>query len=277
VHRLLQTFCELDICCTITGTCPAYIAGVLTSYYRTSPFIGRLNIAIKPSTIPDSIYRKADTFVIGNFQFHLTNWEEYEAFPDYSNYDITFEDVTVCFSIAVVDVSTSCGSKSSINFTEFIWYYLCEYGFKMHAIFCVPLDTPTVLHLIHHWAASDGWNSDSLCHGCSEDLRLTIEPIVGNCTGERSCGCNVCLRQPPSLRNLTSHTVFHLTFNLTSFTLTDKTLYHQYRYAVESNVVPDGRLIPLSYSHLICSFVRDKRHTLSKRFHDACVIPSERY
>ena len=37
VHQLLQKFCELDICCTITGTYPAYIAGVLTSYYTSSP------------------------------------------------------------------------------------------------------------------------------------------------------------------------------------------------------------------------------------------------
>jgi len=36
VYRLLQTFCELDICCTITGTYPAYIAGVLTSYYNST-------------------------------------------------------------------------------------------------------------------------------------------------------------------------------------------------------------------------------------------------
>jgi len=39
VHHLLQTFCELDICCTIIGYYPAYIAGVLTSYYRNSPVI----------------------------------------------------------------------------------------------------------------------------------------------------------------------------------------------------------------------------------------------
>ena len=119
----------------------------------------------------------------------------------------------------------------------------------MHAIVCVPLGTPTVLHVNHHRAASDGWNSDSQCHECSEDFRLTIQPFVG---------CNVCLRQPPSLRNTTSHTVFHLTFNLSQFTLSGRTLYHQYLYAVESNVVPNDRLIPLSFYHVIYSFVRDK-------------------
>ena len=39
VHRSLQTFFELDICCTITGTYPAYIAGVLASYYNSTPCI----------------------------------------------------------------------------------------------------------------------------------------------------------------------------------------------------------------------------------------------
>jgi len=71
VHQLLQTFCELDICCTITGTYRAFIAGILTSYYRSSPCIGGLHIAIITSTILDNIYRKADTFVIGPFQFRL--------------------------------------------------------------------------------------------------------------------------------------------------------------------------------------------------------------
>jgi len=144
VHHLLQSFCELDSCCTITGIYPAHIAGVLTSYYHTSPVIGRLYIARTPSSILDNIYRKADTFAIGLFQLHVTDWEEYEVFPDYSNYAITFEDVIVCFSFAIVDVSTTCGSKFIINLTEFIWYHLCEFGFEMHAIVCVPLGTPTV-------------------------------------------------------------------------------------------------------------------------------------
>jgi len=47
----------------------------------------------------DNTYRKTDTFVIGPFQFRLFEWQEYEAFHDYSNYEITFEDVTVAFQL----------------------------------------------------------------------------------------------------------------------------------------------------------------------------------
>jgi len=158
---------------------------------------------------------------------------------------------------------------------------MCGFAFKLYAIVCVPLDTPTVLYLHHHRAASDGWNSDSLCDECSEEYRLLLQPFVGNCTSDRSCRCNVCLWQPLSLRNLASHTVFNLTFNLSSFTLTGKTLYHRYLYGLESNVVPNDRLVPLTFYRLTfycltCSFVRDRRCALNKRFHEDCVIPLER-
>ena len=220
VLHLHQTFCKLDICCAITGNYPAYIVGVITSYYCTKLVIRRLHIARTASTILDNIYRKAVTFVIGTFQFHLTKREEYEAFPDVSKYDITFETVTVCFSIATVNASTSCRVsvffefKSSINLTNFIWEYMCGFAFKLYAILCVPLNTPTVLNINHHRAASNGLKSNSLCDMCSEKYRLLLQPFVGKSTTDRSFRCNVCLRKQTSLNNLNSHTVFQLTFNL---------------------------------------------------------------
>ena len=115
----------MDSYCALTGTYPAYVAGVLVSHYRARPVIRGLHIARTPSTIVDNIYRKAHIDVIGPFQFRRTEWLEYEGFPDFSIYDITFQGVTVSFSMTIVDVSTSCGSSSSINLTEFIWEYVC--------------------------------------------------------------------------------------------------------------------------------------------------------
>ena len=76
LHHLSRTFCELDFCFALTGTYPAYIEGVFTSYCRTKPVIGGLHIARTTSTIVDNIYSKVYTFVIGPFQFRLTKWEE---------------------------------------------------------------------------------------------------------------------------------------------------------------------------------------------------------
>jgi len=78
VHRLLQTFCELGICCTITGTYPAYIAVVLTSYYNIALSIGGIHKARTSSSILDNFYRKADTFVIEPFQFRIVEQQENE-------------------------------------------------------------------------------------------------------------------------------------------------------------------------------------------------------
>lgn len=123
VHQLLQTFCALDICCTITGTYPAYIAGVLASFYNTSPCIGGLHIARTSSSILENFYRKVETFEIEPFQFQITARQEYDAFPDFSTYKITFENVTLAFTVTIIDVETFhgepvyCGSKSNINFS----------------------------------------------------------------------------------------------------------------------------------------------------------------
>jgi len=146
VNRLLKTFCELDICCALVATYPTYIAGVLSSFYTESFRQGQLCIARTDSPILDNIYKKLPTFEIGPFRFSITAGEEYANYRDYSVYEITQGDVTVPFLLAVVDVSVTCGSKCSINLTEFMWENASIFAFKMYGIVCVPLDTPTVLY-----------------------------------------------------------------------------------------------------------------------------------
>jgi len=97
VNHLFHTFCELDTSCAFNGIHPAYIAGVLTSYYRPRPVIGGLYIARTASTVLDNIYRKGHTFLIGAYQFRLTEWLEYEGFPDFPTNYITFEGMSVSF------------------------------------------------------------------------------------------------------------------------------------------------------------------------------------
>jgi len=183
-----------------------------------------------------------------------------------------------------IDVSTLyveavyCGSRSNINLSEFIWEYMCCFAVKTYSIVCVPLNTPTVLYLQDHRSNSDGWESLVLCNDCFKEILSILQLMVGNCTLDPSCRCNVCLRQPPSLRNLVSHTVFHYTLNLSEFILTDRTLYHQYLYAVESQTVSEEKLVPdtiYTLGSLKCWFVLDKRCGNSKRFHHDCVSPSD--
>ena len=120
-----------------------------------------------------------------------------------------------------------CGSKSNINLTEFMWENASIFAFKMYGIVCVPLDTPTVLYLHHHAATSGGWTPDYLCKVCLNEFQPILRPFICDSSSTRSCRYNVCVRQAPSLRSLASYTVFHVTFNLSEFELTRRTLYHQ--------------------------------------------------
>jgi len=162
------------------------------------------------------------------FRFRITAEEEYANFSDYLISEITHEVVTVPYHITFVDVSVQCGCRSSINLAEFMWMNVYVFAFKMYARICVPFNIPTVFYINNNGAASVGWSSDSLSNVCLDEFRLLLRPFVSNCTNTYYCRYNACLRQPPSIRRLASHTVFHLTFNLSVFTLTKRTLYHQY-------------------------------------------------
>jgi len=141
----------------------------------------------------------------------------------------------------------------------------------MYGIVCVPLDSPKVLYLRHYETTSEGWTQTSLCRPCFKDYRTRSNPFLPTCMGSSSCRCQVCLRQPPSLRSLASYTVFHITYNLLEFALSSGTRYQHYVRAVTSNIVPVDRLIPRSFPKLSCTFVRATGCCISKRFHKACL------
>jgi len=273
VNLLLKEFCSMDICCALVGTYPAYIAGVLSSYYVDELRVSQLCIARTDSPILENIYRKVPSFTIGPYKFHLNKEDdEYASFPDYSVYEITHDGVTVPFHFTVVDVAVKCGSKSNINLAEFIWENASIFTFKMYGIVCVPSGMPSVLYLHHHGATSGDWTPDTLCKKCLNEFKPIFRPFICDCTGTPSCKCNVCLRQAPSLRSLASYTVFRLTFNLSEFKLTRRTLYHQCSHAVKTGIVPLDRLIPITFPKLQCTYVHGQHCDASKRFHKACTI-----
>ena len=155
VNLLLKETCSMDFCCALVGTYPAYIAGVLSSYYVDELRVSQLCIARTDSPILENIYRKFPNFTIGTYKFHLIAEDEYVSFPDCSAYAITRDDVTVPFQFTVIDVAVQCGSQSNINLAEFMWENASIFAFKMYGIVCVP--SGTVLYLHHHGATSGGW------------------------------------------------------------------------------------------------------------------------
>ena len=83
----------------------------------------------------------------------------------------------------------------------------------------------------------------------------------------------MCVSVTPRLCEV--YTVFHITYNLSEFTLYSRTMYQHYARAIKSNIVPVGRLIPRSFTTYSSTYVRAKDCSLSKRFHKACVTLSK--
>jgi len=87
----------------------------------------------------------------------------------------------------------------------------------MYAVVAITSDTPYILCIKHHRADSVGWATDSLCDICSNQYKGIHSASIDDCNFSVSCKCKVCLRQPPSLRGLASHTVFHFISNIKQF------------------------------------------------------------
>ena len=132
-----------------------------------------------------------------------------------------------------------------------------------------------VLYLHHYRSTSDSWRTYNLCATCFRDCTPSARKFVANCTFPNSCKCNVWLRQPPTLRNLVSHSVFHHTFNFSEFKLTGRTLFHQYVHAAASLLFPS-----ISWFHtrttLYDALSPDTHWASSKRGFTTTVCPRPR-
>jgi len=89
VNLLLQTFCELDICCALVNAYPAYIAGVLSVFSTGGIRLSLLYIARTDSPTLYNIYNNVPSFDVGSFTFALSDSEENEINPDYNVYALT--------------------------------------------------------------------------------------------------------------------------------------------------------------------------------------------
>ena len=113
IRLLLCTICKLDICCAISGTCPAYVAGMFSSYFAVT-----LCVAKHTSVIIDPLSEMSQNFMIGPFQFQLH--ENHVNVPDFKVYNITYENISVLFQIISIDTTTECGPRSCFNFVDLI-------------------------------------------------------------------------------------------------------------------------------------------------------------
>ena len=94
VNSLMLTFCELDICCFIVNSYPAYIAGAVGVCSVGELALGVFYFAKVNSPFLDSVFLNDSYFEIGPFSFALRESVEHDDLPDYFVYQITLGEET---------------------------------------------------------------------------------------------------------------------------------------------------------------------------------------
>ena len=125
------------------------------------------------------------------------------------------------------------------------------------------LSDARLLRLQYYRASSDGWKDEANCDDCVVQFRQHLGHL-SNCRLPENCSCNICRRQPPSLRNIRSAIVFR---NDRRFELTVNTTFGEYVYAVELGAARLGQLLPPEFPTIRLWFRYD---SFDRKFHRNC-------
>jgi hypothetical protein len=86
--------------------------------------------------------------------------------------------------------------------------------------------------------------------GCRDEGRERIRSPAGCVAPRERCACNVCRRQPPSLRDLAQRTFHYHMFNVHKLQLTREVTYREYVFAYGFNLEDSLRLLSPQYAHI---------------------------
>jgi hypothetical protein len=123
---------------------------------------------------------------------------------------------------------------------------------------------PTMLCLKYYRATADGWRDTSNCDTCFEENQHHVRPFC-YCKLPDAYSCTICNRQPPSLHDIASHTLF--SSRLKYFRLTAHTTYQAYVRAAMSKCVETEKLLSPEYP-LVRAWCRFDM--FSHKFHRDC-------
>ena len=91
---------------------------------------------------------------------------------------------------------------------------------------------------------SDGWSDKVACSPCTLEYKAIMKSFL-DCRLPDKCHCNVCVRQPPSLRNAASHVLIRHVYNIKHmFRFTSHITFNEYVYTVRTGRVDIERLLP---------------------------------
>ena len=206
IYLLLKTLHRYRLCCFLTGTFTIFTAGLIHSYASGSIFV-----ALTYVPLLDLLFRRLanppDEFLIGGFKFVLADADDE---LDICFYTVTRgESFSMLISFFGIETPVQCGPPYNLNLAHFIWEYSERLSFVKHAILLFPSNCrhPPLMFLKYYRARSDGWSDVDECQACTERYQEALRPFH-NCELPNICHCNICTRQPPSLRDSASHILF---------------------------------------------------------------------
>jgi hypothetical protein len=132
-------------------------------------------------------------------------------------------------------------------FVHFCWRHTYRLSLNKYALtlFCPASNSePTLLCLKYYRATADEWKDTSNCDSYFEQNQQLVRPY-SYCKLPDECSCPICNRQPPSLHDIASHTLFN--GRIQSFRLTAHTTYQEYVRAALSHCVDNEKLMQPEY------------------------------
>ena len=230
-------------------------------------------IALKYTTLLNLIFQRGvlntANFQVGEFEFTLL---DIINGSDVCRYIVKKGEQEFYISFVGIDCAVDCGTLSNVDFVYFMWRCIKhDFLFRRHAITILPDPNSGTLRLLclrHYNVPSIGWMFGSGCVSCQDTSRENIRALT-SCVGPaEACACNICRRQPPSLRDLAAHAVLTLRINIERFQLTRDVTFDEYRHAVDSNRVGIDQLLPPDFPYIDIQY--RYRCCPSHPFHAAC-------
>jgi hypothetical protein len=166
-----------------------------------------------------------------------------------------------------INTSQPCGPSSNLVFVHFFWRHADRISLHKYALtlFRPTRDSePMMLCLKYYRATTDGWKDTSNCDTCLKENQQHAQPY-SYCILPDQCSCTICNRQPPTLRDIASHTLF--VCRLKYFRLTAHTTYQEFVRAAMSQSVETVKHLPPEYPlvRVWCRFVM-----FPHKFHRDC-------
>ena len=282
---LLLRLYTRGVCCYLTGEFISYLAGVFHSYNHAS-----MVVALSDVEILDTIFQRYDDIVP---VFHLDDFhfqQENTIAEDIQLYRVTYGDIfDLHISFYGVD-SDECDPDSNLDLVYFTWQHFERFAFHKVALVLLPACDilisddpvtymqrrighlpPLTMHFLHyHRILSDGWLDPYNCDDCVVEYRESIPDLVPCHAPDEACSCNICLRQPPSLRLSALHAINTLIYDLERFELSALTTYDEYVYVVRSGEASNSQILPPEYPEIRVWYHHDFLADSPARFHRHC-------